>query len=268
MNLFEIMRGAGGGDAFAQLAQQYGLSEDQIGKAVQAFLPAFSAGLKRSTADPFGLMEFMRKLAVPDYMRAYQQPDWAFGGGRRQGEDALAFMFGSPEIARAVAGQASAFTGLAQEKLNELLPALAAMMFGGLAKQSTAANPLFEALLEQFRASQPPRPPGVKGPLDRYEEEQAEAGSPGIADLARTQGEMMQAGLAAFQAGTAAWQQAIAQMTKTAGTGGAAAKRPGGEPTGRDVFGDMFEPGLRLGEAYQREMEAVLDRLRPDAKRK
>src|SRR5688500_3679500 len=113
MNLFEIMRGAGGGDAFAQLARQYGLSEEQITKAVQAFMPAFSAGLKRGTADPFGFAEFMRKLATPDFMRAYQQPDWAFGGGRGRGEDALAFMFGSPELARAVASQAAAFTGLA-----------------------------------------------------------------------------------------------------------------------------------------------------------
>jgi hypothetical protein len=141
------------------------------------------------------------------------------------------------------------------------------MMFGGLAKQSTAANPLFEALLDQFRAGGTQTPAAAKGPLDRYEEEQSQREKPNFADLARTQGEMMQAGLAAFQAGTAAWQQAISEMTKATGAPGTA-KRPGAEPTGHDVFGDMFEPGQRLSEAYQREMEAVLERLRPDTKRK
>lgn len=266
MNLFEIMRSAGGGDGFAQLARQYGLSEDQIGKAVQAFLPAFSAGLKRGTADPFGLMEFMRKLAAPDFSRAYQQPDWAFGAGRRQGEDALAFLFGSPEAARAVASQASAFTGLAQDKLSELLPALAAMMFGGLAQQSIAANPLLDAMMKQFQAAEREKPRAGKGPLDRYEEEQAKRERDAPADLARAQGEMMQAGMAAFQAGTAAWQQAMGQMMKNAG--GPGATQPGAPVSGSAVFGDMFEPGLRLSEAYGREMEALLERLRAEAPRK
>jgi hypothetical protein len=269
MNLFEIMRGAGGGEAFAQLARQFGLSEDQIAKAVQAFMPAFSAGLKRSTADPFGFAEFMRKLAVPDFTRAYQQPDWAFGAGRGQGEDALAFMFGSPEMGRAVASQAAAFTGLAQEKMNELMPAVAAMTFGGLAKQATASNPFLDAMLKQFRAGETETSRAEKGPLDRYEDEQsARGGGAGAADLARTQGEMMQAGMAAFQTGTAMWQQAMAEMMKSAGAaaGTADGKEAGPTPSGRDLFGDMFEPGLRLGEAYQREMEAIFARLRPEAK--
>ena len=268
MNLFEIMRGAGGGDAFSQLGRQYGLSQDQISQAVQAFMPAFSAGLKRGTADPFGFAEFMRKLATPDFARAYQQPDWALGSARRQGEDALAFMFGSPEIARAVASQAATFTGLAQEKMSELMPALAAMMFGGLAKQAPAANPFLDAMLKQMRPAAPETPRAGKGPLDRYEEEQAARAGSGAADLARAPGEMMQAGMAAFQAGTAAWQHAMGEMMKNAGAAaGTADGRPaGGTPSGPDMFGDMFEPGLRLSEAYAREMEAIVARMRPDAK--
>src|SRR5688572_24912067 len=113
MNLYEIMRAAGGGTAFPALAAQYGLSEEQIRKAMEAFLPAFSAGLKRSTADPLGLMEFMRRLTLADYAQAYRQPEKFFGVGRK-GDETLGFLFGSPEIAEAVARQASAFTGLAQ----------------------------------------------------------------------------------------------------------------------------------------------------------
>ena len=263
MNLFDIMRQAGGGNAFSALAPQYGLSQEQLAKAFEALLPAFSAGLKRSTADPLGLTEFMRRLAQGDYPRAYQDPMWAFSNAGREGNDALAFLFGSPEAARAVAAQASAFTGLAQEKLVELLPALAAMMFGGLARQATATNPMLEAMLKQFRAPEPPKPPTGKGPLDRYEEEQ-EKRDRAAADLARAQEEMVRTGLAALQAGTAAWQQALGQMAKGAAAG---TERPEAQASGRNVFGEMFEPGLRLSEAYQREVEATLDRLRPDTRR-
>ena len=262
MNLFDIMRAAGGGNAFAALAPDYGLTEEQVTKAIEAFLPAFSAGLKRSTADPLGLMELMRRLSMGDYTRAFENPGWAWREGRREGHDALAFLFGSPAAAEAIARQASVFTGIAQEKLAELLPAVAAMMFGGLAQKSAAANPILDAMLKQFQASEPKPAASAKGPLDRYEEEQQKR-EQAAADLARTQAEMMQAGLAAFQAGTAAWQQAMGEAAKAA----AGAEGPEAKASGPDVFGELFEPGLRLGEAYQREMEALLDRLRPATSR-
>ena len=263
MNLFDIMRQAGGGNAFSALGQQYGLTEEQIRRAMEAFLPAFSAGLKQSTADPFGLMQLMQRLGAPDYTRAYRNPDWAAGAGRPEGEAALAFLFGSPEAARGVAEQASRFTGLALEKLNELLPAMTAMMFGGLAEQSRRANPMFDAMLRQFHTAAPDTAP--KGPLDRYEDEQAERESATMADMAEAQRQAMAAGIAAFQTGAAAWQKAMADMMKNADTSKA---QPTGEASGSgsagaNVFGEMFEPGLRLSEAYQREMEAMLDRLRP-----
>ncbi len=269
MNLYEIMRGAGGGNAFPALAAQFGLSEEQVGKAMEAFLPAFSAGLKKSTADPLGLMEFLRRLAVPDYMEAYRQPAKFFGGGRGKGDDALGFLFGSPEMAEAVARQASAFTGLAQEKLAELMPAMAAMMFGGLAEQARTANPVLDAMMKEFRAGGAASAGAAKGPLDRYEEEQARQEGDATADMARAQAEMMQAGLAAFQAGTAAWQKTMADMAKTTGGGALAgdASRPETEPSGRDLFGEMFEPGRKLGEAYQRELAGLFDRIRPETRR-
>ena len=141
MNLFDIMRAAGGGNAFAALAPKYGLSEDQMAKAVEAFMPAFSSGLKRSTSDPLGLMQFMQKLSGADYLRAFQNPLWAGSEGRGRGDEALNFLFGSRDVAQGVAKQASALTGIATEKLAEMLPTLASMTFGGLAQQAATANP-------------------------------------------------------------------------------------------------------------------------------
>lgn len=180
MNLFDVMRSAGGGDAFSLLAAQYRLTEEQVARAAEAFSPAFSAGLKRRTGAPQDLMHFLQTLAAGSWAQAWRDPAWAAGSGRREGEEALSLLFGSPEVARAVAGLASAVTGLATEKLAELMPAFAALAFGGLAQQATQANPLFAAMLKQMQAGAPAAAQpaaraaaAAKGPLDRYEEEQA-----------------------------------------------------------------------------------------------
>jgi hypothetical protein len=188
--------------------------------------------------------------------------------GRQQGADALAFLFGAPAAADAIAGQASLFTGIRREKLDELMPALAAMAFGGLAEQARAANPAFDAMLQALGGGAAEKSKSEKGPLDRYEEEQArrESAAGGAADLARMQSEMMKTGLAAFQAGAAAWQRTAGAMT-----GGAPAdhgEQPQADVSGRAVFGELLEAGSRIGEAYQREMEALVERLRSEEKRR
>ena len=271
MNLFDIVRSAGGGEAFNTLARQYGLSEADMRKAVEAFLPAFSAGLKRSTADPPGLAAFMQLLAGAGVARAYAEPSFAFGGGRTEAEKALQLLFGSDEIARAVSSQASAFTGIAEAKLRELMAPLAALTLGGLAEQSKTANPWLEAMLQPFRAAAEAKPKTAKGPLDRLEEEQArhESQTSGAAELQRMQEEMIGAGMAAFRAGSAAWQKAMREnMSGAAPVAPAVSpEESAGAPSGSDLFGEMFEPGSKLNESYRREMEALFQRMRPADKR-
>jgi hypothetical protein len=267
MNLFELLQNAGGGKAWAEAASRFGLTEEQMRKAVEAFLPAFSAGLKRSTSDPLGLMEFMRRLSAADYFRAYENPASAWGESAGKGNDALAFLFGSAEAARQLAKQASAFTGIDQGRLTELLPTLATLTFGGLAHQAAAMNPIFAAMMQPSAAGAAKKS-GAKGPLDRYEEEQEERERRAAEKLAGAQAEVMQAGLAAFQTGAAAWQEAVGAMMKTAGGGAVtgAKKSPEGDASGAKLFGEMFEPGVGLSEAYRREMEALLSRMRPSSK--
>ena len=264
MSLFDIMQAAIGGEAFARTARQFGMSATQVEQAMGAFMPAFSAGLRTSTADPFGFAEFMRKLAAGDFARAYRQPDWAFGAGRKQGEEALAFMFGSPELVRALVEQASKATGLAQARLAEFLPGLAAMTFGGLATQGAARNPFLDAMMAQFAppaAESEAAAPG-EGPLDRLEREQKARAASATAAMSHAQSETMKAGLAAMQAGTAAWQQAFGAMMKQAGVampGGT--KQDDAAAPGENPFAAMLEPGIRLSEAYQREVEAMVARM-------
>ena len=62
-SLFDIFAQAQNGAGMQALAQQFGLSQQQTQAAVEALLPAFSQGLQRNTADPYGLGAFMTAMA-------------------------------------------------------------------------------------------------------------------------------------------------------------------------------------------------------------
>jgi hypothetical protein len=262
MNLFDMMRQAGGGDAFADLAKLYGLTAEQVAKATEALMPGFSAGLKRNAYDPFGLMQLLQSMALNDYTRAYRSPAWASSNGRREGEQALSLLLGSQEVARKTAELAAAYTGLSQDTVRQLQAPLAAMTLGGLKEQSSARNPMLDAMLKSMRAAAEEEKPKGKGPLDRYEEEQEKRERAAAADMARMMDQSMQAGLEALQVGSAAWQKTMAAMLESgrADTPSHQADKGGDEPA-PDLFGEMLEPGIRLSEAYQREVANMLERM-------
>jgi hypothetical protein len=261
MNLFQILQAAGGGEAFKAFGRQYGMSEDQVRSGIEALLPAFSAGVKQTTADPLGLMALLRQMAAGDFTRAYADPSILFGARRSEADNALRTLLGSAPVVEAVLKQASVFSGIAEEKLRELMAPLAALTLGGLAQHATAANPALDAMLKQFGSAASPSPNAPKGPLDRLEEEQArrEAEASRTADMQRLQEQFMETGFAAFQAGASAWQRAMSDMMKGAAGGGAS--EPGRQFSGRHLFGEMFDSGVRLSEIYRREMEALVQRM-------
>ena len=61
--LFDMLNNAQNGDAIAALARQFNLSQQQAQAAVEALLPAFSQGLKRNVADPYGFGAFLTAMA-------------------------------------------------------------------------------------------------------------------------------------------------------------------------------------------------------------
>lgn len=134
-NLFELMNQAQGGNAMANLANQYGLSQQQMQKAMEALLPAFSLGLERQAATPTGFEQLLNSFGQGQYAGYYDSdgdgiPDTA----RTSGNDVLAQLFGSPDMSRAVAQQAAAMSGISDSILKQMLPVIATMLMGGLFK--------------------------------------------------------------------------------------------------------------------------------------
>lgn len=177
--LIEMMMKAGGGEAMQNMARQFGLSQAQVQSAIEALMPAFSIGLKRNAADPMGMGAFLQALGTGNHANYFDDVAKAFNpAGVSDGNNILGHLFGSKEVSRAVAAQAAAATGIGTEILKQMLPVVASMMMGGLAKQTSGQlqaagmgggnvfGQVIEEMMKQYtgqRQSQPEAPSNPMG---------------------------------------------------------------------------------------------------------
>jgi hypothetical protein len=183
--LFDMMANAQNGQGMDLLARQFGLSQQQAQLAVEALMPAFSQGLKRNTADPYGIAGFMNAMASGQHAKYFEDAQNAFSPqGVAEGNGILGQLFGSKDLSRAVAAQAAQATGIGQDVLKQMLPVIASMVMGGLFKQSTGqaaqaggfgggGNPLGEIIEQMMRqgggmmgGGQAQPSPQSSGPMD------------------------------------------------------------------------------------------------------
>ena len=259
-------------EATAQIARQFGLSQAQAQEAIEALVPAFSQGLKRNAADPYGIGAFLGAMSTGQHAKYYEDAANAFSQqGIAEGNGILGHLFGSKDVSRAVAAQASQATGIGQELMKQMLPVLASMIMGGLFKQTTgqmqagaSSNPLTEIMEQMMRGGgarmpHPEAPQPGANPFDNPfgkilndmfgggAAQQQSQSSPADNPLGRIFEEMM-----GSKAGGAQ------QRPKTAPT-------PQANPSGRprnpydDLFGNMFETGAKTRDDYQKNMESIFD---------
>ncbi|MGL5116614.1 MAG: DUF937 domain-containing protein [Beijerinckiaceae bacterium] len=135
MNLFDMMTQAQGGNAMQNLARQYGLSPEQTQSAIESLLPAMSMGMQRQTESVDGLQNFMQMFGGGQYAGFHDADgDGIPDNAVPQGNDVLGALFGSKDMSRAVAAQASAVSGVSDTILKQMMPVIASMLMGGLFK--------------------------------------------------------------------------------------------------------------------------------------
>ncbi|QBK29541.1 DUF937 domain-containing protein [Roseitalea porphyridii] len=252
MTLFETLTRAQDGEAIKAMARQFGLSEQQTEQAIEALMPAFSAGLKRNASDPMGVAGFMQALSTGQHAKYFEDVHNAFAPqGVKEGNGILGHLFGSKEVSRAVAAQAEQATGVGQEILKQMLPVVAATLMGGLFKQSTgqvapsrqAASPMAR-MMEQFMAAQGQPSQGASG--NPFAEMVAQMFG-GDAAAARPAPEAM---------ADNPWGRLFTEMMG----GGPSVTAP--EKNGNayeELFGQMFETGRQTQDSYQRGIEDIFD---------
>lgn len=161
MNLFEMMQSAQNGQAMQNLARQYGLSMQQTQAALDALLPAFSMGLQRQTQNPYAFGNLAQMMTATPFGQMYDSdgdgiPDRAMP----LGQDVMSQLFGSKEVANAVAAQAAATSGVGQAILKQMLPVIASIVMGGLFK--SVNNQGLGGILGQFAEMMRGQMPGMQ----------------------------------------------------------------------------------------------------------
>ena len=133
MQMTDVLAQMGG---LASMAKELGISEKQAATGAEALIPAILGGFKKqATAQPTGLEGLGGLLGqlggggLLDNVLAPQPTDIG------RGNDVLGQIFGSKDVSRAVAQDAAAQSGLSPDLLKKMLPMLAMLVAGFMARQ-------------------------------------------------------------------------------------------------------------------------------------
>jgi hypothetical protein len=138
MNVTDMIAKMGG---LQSIAKELGVSEAQAASGAAALVPAIVGGFKKqaqSSGGAAGLGGLLGKLgggALLDNVLAPQATDVS------KGNDVLGAIFGSKDVSRAVAQNAATQSGVDASVLKKMLPMLAMVVTGMMAKQGGGAAP-------------------------------------------------------------------------------------------------------------------------------
>jgi hypothetical protein len=117
------------------IGRQFGLNEEQTRAAIEALGPVVAAGVRRNAQSPEGLQDIMKSIFTGGHDAALDDPQAvSLDRAKPVGDDILKQIFGSKDVSRGVAQQLSATSGIGAAILKNLLPIVATMVLGKLAK--------------------------------------------------------------------------------------------------------------------------------------
>jgi hypothetical protein len=139
MDLLTMLLNQGGGQVVRQLAQNFGLDESQAASAISNLVPALGQGLARNASTQGGLESLLGALSGGQHQRYLEDPSVLNQEDSiNDGNSILGHIFGSKDVSRQVAQQASLKTGIGADVLKKMLPMVAALAMGALGNQSTS----------------------------------------------------------------------------------------------------------------------------------
>ncbi len=149
MQLTDILAQMGG---LQSMARELGVSENQATSGVEALLPAILGGFKnQARTQPAGLEGLGGLLGqlggggLLDEVLAPQPTDLSHG------DQVLGQIFGSKDVSRTVAQNAASQSGLDPSLLKKMLPMLAMLVAGFMARQQSAGASMNQATRARSR---------------------------------------------------------------------------------------------------------------------
>ena len=135
MSLLKMLQGAQGGQGLGELARQLGMDQDQVNGLADMLAPAIGSAAKKRT-EQGGLEALLGQLQGEAQGGLYDDAARACAPeARHQGEDFLDKLLGSREATHQLASEAAGRSGVPQDQVEQFLPAMAAMLQGGMQRQ-------------------------------------------------------------------------------------------------------------------------------------
>jgi hypothetical protein len=123
------------------IGRQFGLDEAQTKAALDALVPVVAAGMRKQAQSPTGLQDIFKSVLTGGYAGTLDDENAiAFERAKPRGDDALGQIFGSKDVSREVAQQLSATSGIGAAVLKKLLPIVASIVMGQVAKKMGAGS--------------------------------------------------------------------------------------------------------------------------------
>ena len=110
------------------IGRQFGLTEEQTRAAFDALTPVVASGVRRSAQSETGLQDILNSA-----LNGNRASD--IDTAQSTGNDVLGQIFGSKDVSRGVAQQLSATSGIGAAVLKQLLPIVASIVMGQVAKK-------------------------------------------------------------------------------------------------------------------------------------
>ncbi|RTZ45567.1 DUF937 domain-containing protein [Candidimonas sp. SYP-B2681] len=143
MQITEILAQIGG---LKSIANELNISQDQAASGAEALLPAIIGGFKKQvqtgpqsggTGDMGGLGGLLGQLGGSGLLDDVLSPEPTHVN---RGNDVLGQIFGSKDVSRTVAQNAASQSGLDSDLLKKMLPMLAMLVTGFMAKRGAAGG--------------------------------------------------------------------------------------------------------------------------------
>lgn len=146
MNILEMILDGQNQGQIAQIANSFGIGEDQVQAAISQMIPALSQGVKKNISNESGLESLLGALASGNHQSYVEQPERVTEESAvLDGNNILGHILGSKDVSRNLASRVSENTGVESGILKQMLPMVASMMMGSLSKQATESGMLEQA---------------------------------------------------------------------------------------------------------------------------
>lgn len=118
------------------IGRQFGLNDEQTRAALEALTPVVAAGVRRNAGNSQGLQDILSSVLGGQGAGALDDENAVrYDTAKSTGNDILGQIFGSKDVSRGVAQQLSAQSGIGAAVLKQLLPIVASIVMGQVAKK-------------------------------------------------------------------------------------------------------------------------------------